>query len=408
MTMPDLEDRFRSLSRTGSPDLWSDIATRERRSETQPTPSWRRAVVAAVALVIAVAGSGLAALTFGGSERAPATGTSGALVGSKANGEIWFRVGGGDGGSRIESVAADGARRRVVFEGEPTRVAQVAWSPDGTKIAYQDPIVDERGIFVANADGTDPVRLTKGVNDAWPSWSPDGTRIVFSSTRYDPEIGECTPGDDARCPTDLYIVNVDGSNMVRLTVGPSNAYQAAWSPTGDEIAYTKSDGYVAAAPTVVAVMNVDGSDRRDVSTGDGGNDFRPTWSPDGTQIAFAAIRNEDWGIWAVDADGSAEHRILGGEGMGDVDNPVCSPAASLVAFAGNRTVDDYSPEDARYVMRPDGTDVTKVADAPGIGVAGDIAWQPIPASVRPVQPSPPSSADAVATFQVGHVVSSVA
>src|SRR5262245_39350306 len=127
MTMPDLEDRFRSFSRTRTPDLWSDIETREPRSETRPTPSWQRAVVAAVALVIAVAGIGLATLTFGGSERAPATGTSGTLAGPRANGEIWFRVGGGEGGSRIESVAADGSGRRVVFEGEPTRVAQVAW-----------------------------------------------------------------------------------------------------------------------------------------------------------------------------------------------------------------------------------------------------------------------------------------
>src|SRR5262245_4768815 len=404
MTMPDLDDRFRSLSRTGSPDLWSDIETREPRSETPPTPAWRRAVVAAVALVIAVAGIGLAALTFGGSERAPATGASGALVGSKANGEIWFRVGGGDGGSRIESVAADGARRRVVFEGEPTRVAQVAWSPDGTKIAYQDPIVDERGIFVANADGTDPVRLTRGVNDAWPSWSPDGTRIVFSSTRYDAEIGACTPGDDAHCPTDLFIVNVDGSTLRRLTVGPSNAYQAAWSPTGDEIAFTKSAGYTDAAPSVIAVTSVDGSDGRDVSTGDGGSDFAPTWSPDGSRVAFAAIRNEDWGIWAVEADGSGEHRILGGEGMGYVDDPVWSPDGSLIAFVGNPTVDDYSPEDALYVMNADGTSVTPIADAPGTGVAGDIAWQPIPA---PDEPSPVTDARVVNTFLVGEDVRSV-
>jgi TolB protein len=403
MTMADLDERFRSFSRTRTPDLWRDIEHREPGPSPAP-PARRRLLAIAVAFTVAAVGIGAAAITFGGSERQTATGMSGALVGPKTNGEIWFRVGGGDGGSRIESVAADGSGRRVVFEGEPTRVAQVAWSPDGTRIAYQNPIVDERGIFVANADGTDPVRLTRGVNDAWPSWSPDGTRIVFSSTRYDPSIGPCTPGDDAHCPTDLYIVNADGPNLGRLTVGPSNAYQAAWSPTGDEIASTQGTGYIAAAPTWVAVMDAGGSDVRVVSTGDGGSDFRPSWSPDGSRIVFAAIRNDDWGIWTVRTDGSGEHRILGGEGMGYVDDPVWSPDGSLIAFVGNRTVDDYSPDDALYVMHPDGTDVTKLADAPGVGVAGDIAWRPVPAD-NDLTPSPdalvPTRAEVVETFDMG-------
>ena len=47
-------------------------------------------------------------------------------------------------------------------------------------------------------------------------------------------------------------------------------------------------------------MNPDGTDVRQVSTGDGGSDFWPSWSPDGTRIVFAAIRNEDWGIWSVE------------------------------------------------------------------------------------------------------------
>ena len=74
-----------------------------------------------------------------------------------------------------------------------------------------------------------------------------------------------------------------------------------------------------------------------------------------------------------------KHLILGGTGAGYVDNPVWSPDGNLIAFVGNLTVDDYSPEDALYVMRPDGTSVTPIADAPGAGVAGDIAWRPISA-----------------------------
>lgn len=75
--MADLDERFRSLARTGSPDLWHDIETREPRSVISPTPLAHRALAAAVALVIAVAGIGFAAVTFGGSDERSAPGGSG-------------------------------------------------------------------------------------------------------------------------------------------------------------------------------------------------------------------------------------------------------------------------------------------------------------------------------------------
>jgi Tol biopolymer transport system component len=408
--MTDLDERFRSLSRTRPPDLWPDIDEREPRSDIPSAPASRRALAAAVALIVAIAGIGFAALTFGGSESQPATEATGSLAGPKRNGEIWFRVGGGDGGSRIEAVAPDGSERRVVFDEEPIRIAQVAWSPDGTRIAYQNPIVEERGIFVANPDGSDAVRLTEGVNDGWPSWSPDGTKIAFSSTRYDPAIEPCTPaGLDAGCSTDIYVMNVDGSNVSRLTSHPVADYRPTWSPDGTRIAFERNTKEEPLIRPAIFTMRSDGSDVRQVSSGVGGSDFAPSWSPDGSRIAFAAIRNEDWGIWIVAASGEGEGMVLGGPDVGYVDNPVWSPDGDVIAFVGNLQVDDYSPDDALYVMRPDGTGVTPLADAPGIGVAGDIAWQPIAAA----EPSSshvglPTTAEVVETFAVGEDVRSIA
>jgi hypothetical protein len=403
--MPELGERFEALSRTEVPDLWTDIEAREPRPALEPSPA-RRVLVAVAALVVAIAGVGLAAVTFGGSEplRGPVAPADGV-----ANGRILYRVG-GEGGSGWFSVMPDGSSQRVVFEGDPMRIAQIAWSPDGTRIAYQNPIVDERGIFVADPDGSDAVRLTEGANDAWPSWSPDGTRILFSSTRYDPSIPPCEPaGSDATCPTDLYAVEVDGSNVTRLTTDPIAEYRATWSPTGERIAFERNTQDPPLRRPAIFTMNPDGTDIRQVSSGDGGSDFWPSWSPDGERLAFASIRHEDLGIWVVDADGSNERLILGGTGAGYVDNPVWSPDGSLIAFVGNLSVDDYSPEDALYVMRPDGTDVTPIADAPSIGVAGDIAWQPIqaPAAAQPTPSIPPSAAEVIETFAVGVDVRSV-
>ena len=407
--MPELGGRFEWLSRTPAPDLWSDIQGREPRHLVEPSPA-RRLVVALAALVVAIAGIGLAAVTFGGSRPPVVSGRSGTA--ETANGPIYFRVGGADGGSRIESIEADGTGRHVVFpEDSPVHYDRLSFSPDGTRIAFANFLEGDYGIETADPDGSDIVRLTDGVNDSWASWSPDGTRILFSSTRYDPSIEGCLPGfpHEYRCPTDIYVMNVDGSNVVRLTDDPAGEFMPRWSPDGGLIAFVREGELRAGTYEAIYTMQPDGTDVRQVSSASGGSDFWPSWSPDGTRIVFAAIRREDWGIWAVDADGSNERLILGGTGAGYIDDPVWSPDGNLIAFVGNLTVDDYSPEDALYVMRLDGTGVTPIADAPGVGVAGDIAWQPIPAPAAPVQPTPaPPSAGVVDTFAVAKDVRSVA
>jgi hypothetical protein len=374
--MPELSDRFASLSRTRSPDLWPEIEDREPGRPGEPS-SGRRLVVALAAFVIAIAGIGLAGVTFGGSRPGVVSGTA-----ETVNGPIYFRVGGADGGSRIESIEADGTGRHVVFpEDSPVHYDRLSFSPDGTRIAFDNFLEGEYGIETANPDGSEIVRLTDGVNDSWASWSPDGTKILFSSTRYDPSIEQCLPGfpHEHGCPTDIYVMNAEGSNVVRLTDDPASEYQPVWSPDGERIAFARSLGDPQLSHPAIFTMDPDGTDVRQTSSADGGSDFWPSWSPDGSTIVFAAIRNEDWGIWVVDADGSNEHMILGGTGAGYVDNPVWSPDGNLIAFVGNLKVDDYNPEDALYVMQPDGTDVRPIAAEPSIGVAGDIAWQPIPA-----------------------------
>jgi dipeptidyl aminopeptidase/acylaminoacyl peptidase len=405
--MPELPDRFASLSRTRAPDLWPDIEGLEPGRPIEPSPG-RRLVVALAAFVVAIAGIGLAAVTFGGSRPRVVSGTT-----ETVNGPIYFRVGGADGGSRIESIEADGTGRHVVFPEDSTvHYDRLSFSPDGTRIAFDNFLEGEYGIETADPDGSDIVRLTDGVNDSWASWSPDGTKILFSSTRYDSSIERCMPGfpHEHGCPTDIYVMDTDGSNVVRLTDDPASEYQPVWSPDGGMIAFARSLGDRQLSHPAIFTMDPDGTDVRQVSSADGGSDFWPSWSPDGTQIVFATIRREDWGIWTVDADGSNEEQVFGGVGTGYVNNPVWSPDGSLIAFVGNPSIDDYSPDDALYVMRPDGSGITPLADAPSIGVAGDIAWQPIRAPAEtdgPTTSLPPSTAEVVETFAVDHEVRSV-
>jgi DNA-binding beta-propeller fold protein YncE len=371
-----------------------------------------RIIAALAALIVGTGGFAVALIAFGGDARRPIDQAEPPITPvPKANGAIYFRIGGG-GPSRIEAVEPDGSGRRVVFDTDPTRIAQIAWSPDGTRMAYQNPIAAERGIYVANADGSDAVRLTDGINDAWPSWSPDGTRILFSSSSYDSAIELCEPaGADFTCPTDIYVMEADGSNVVRLTTDIAPEYQPAWSPDGGRIAFVRVPVMEAwdeifNAPRIFT-MNPEGGDVRQVSTGTGGSDFSPTWSADGSHLAFAAIRYEDWGIWVVNADGSNEHLVLGSAMAGHVEDPEWSPDGRLIAFIGNLEVDDYSPDDALYVIRPDGTEVAQLATSDGYPIAGDIAWQPIsnpsetPAPIERSRSEVVLQPRAMATIEVG-------
>ena len=163
-----------------------------------------------------------------------------------------------------------------------------AWSPDGQQIAFfstrDDPLNDE--VYVMNADGSNVRRLTNDpADDANMTWSPDGTRIAWETNRA---------GD-----YDIWIMNADGTDPQPLTVDPADDDWPAWSPDGTRIAFdTFRDG-----DREIYVINVDGSGITNL-TNDPGFDSSAAWSQDGSQIAFISDRDGSLDIWVMGADGS--------------------------------------------------------------------------------------------------------
>jgi Tol biopolymer transport system component len=242
-----------------------------------------------------------------------------------------------DGNFEIYVINADGSdpRRLTNDAGEDD---QPAWSPDGSQFAFDSDRGGNFEIYVMATDGTGLQRLTTNrAVDAGPDWSPDGTRITFVSLR------------DGNA--EIYVMNADGSDQRRLTQNPPGDFEPDWSPDSTQIAFSSQrTGEYADIYT----MDADGGNLRQLTDSDGHDAF-PDWSPDGSQFVFISERDGNWEIYTMNADGSNQARLTENEAVDG--EPKWSPDGTQIAFVSNRDGDEEI-----YVMDADGSNVRRLTD----------------------------------------------
>ena len=251
---------------------------------------------------------------------------------------VWQSQTGTSGGlNEIWIMDADGGNQEALTDNDDND-ERPAISADGTKVTFMayragDGTVDSWEIYKMNADGSNQVALTDDDDtDFEPSWAPDGSKVIFQRQTTGVPVGEVAGQD-------LWTVPVGGGVATNVTNTP-NAYEccAEYSPDGTKVAFTNSgdtDGnpMTPADENEIWVMNANGTGQTQL-TDNTAQDVGPTWSPDGSTIAWGNVDNGS--IWTMNADGSNEQALTSASSYYA---PVWSPDGSLIAAQlGNEIV----------------------------------------------------------------------
>ncbi|MBS1145396.1 MAG: hypothetical protein H6R14_2802 [Proteobacteria bacterium] len=224
-------------------------------------------------------------------------------------------------------------------------------SPDGKQIAFVSTRDNWPRVYVMNNDGSEVKRLVTadGYMELSPSWSPDGKSVAFysQSTTSQGSVLKVVDVDTGKS------LEIKGNGLDKGPTAPS------WSADGRRIAF-QGTGSAEKAKSEVFVVNRDGSDLREISTG-AGNRAKgfPQVSPDGRKVVFVADLRNQFDLFVSDLDNDAKPiNISQGAGLTH-EAPRWSPDGKQLVFVSTRSGSDKA---RIFVANADGSNARSLTD----------------------------------------------
>ncbi len=258
--------------------------------------------------------------------------------------------------SQLYSVNVDGTGLHLISEIPRGAQTDAAWSPDGSRLLFS--VMSEgldQSIFIMNADGSDVAPFLRMQGEA--AWSPDMTQVALSTfgTRAESAIG---------------IVRADAPDpdSLKIVAAAQSTSRPTWSPDGTRLAYVTQfvDEFESDIALEVLDLATLVSDTLPTGLGFMG---APQWSPDGSWLLFEGSieRFSPSDLYLIHPDGSGLTALT--HTPESEMTPTWSPDGSHIAYATTR---DGNAE--IYVMKSDGTEPIRLTN----NLASDVrpAWRP--------------------------------
>jgi len=217
----------------------------------------------------------------------------------------------------------DGYNQFPITAGGIAISPSAVWVDDQVFLAYCSyekafTIEASYGVFLKKGLQMQPEKLygEKGRRASTPALSPDGKKVVFSLA----EKGN----------VDLWVMNIDGSDLLRVTRHPAVDTNPSWAPGGNAILYTSDR---TGAPQIYR-MDADGLNNQRITFENPYNDGA-VWNPHYDYITYVSRFDNDFDIFVMDLKTSINYRLTYREGSNE--DPCWSPDGERICFSSNRT-----------------------------------------------------------------------
>jgi dipeptidyl aminopeptidase/acylaminoacyl peptidase len=274
-------------------------------------------------------------------------------------------------------------------------VADPQISPDGKWIAYTVGSIDsekdkrDTDVWMVSWDGKQTLQLTSSkASESRPRWSPDGKYLAFTASRADED--EKDEKDEKKKGAQVWLLNRSGGEALKLTDVKGGVDDFEWSPDSTRLVLVVSDpdpsddpekiegwkkktkppividryqfkrdyaGYLQHLRDHLHLFDIATKKAEPLTSGDY-DDRNPSWSPDGTQIAFVSKRapdpdrSHDSNVFVIDAKAGATPRQLTTYPGEDGGRPVWSPDGTTIAYLQSEEAKWYAYDQAKLAVIP--------------------------------------------------------